>query len=172
MEHTNGLRASRVSIKDFFAYLSQGPSSLHHIQVDKILVVDHLGRNIPVPTIFCSTWRVGISRPHIHHSSHFSCQEFSHIIKGYCKHSHGNRHLKRGDYEVIRPGDGQVISRSDFASTVKPGMILELSIILRRDFQDNKECPRCYHINRFANISGGWIEWQMSPNSFINWLLI
>jgi hypothetical protein len=58
MELGNGLRAGHVSLKDFHAYLKQGPTYLHHIQVDKVLVIDHLGRNIPVPVIFCSTWQV------------------------------------------------------------------------------------------------------------------
>ena len=31
---------------------------LRHIQINKVLVVDHLGRNLPVPTLFCSTWKV------------------------------------------------------------------------------------------------------------------
>jgi hypothetical protein len=54
----NSLSAGRVSLKDFHALLQQGPESLRHIQIDNILVVDHLGRNIPVPTMFCSTWKV------------------------------------------------------------------------------------------------------------------
>ena len=55
----NGLPAGRVSLRDFYRSLSDGPPSLQHIQVASILVVDHLGRNIPVPTMFCSTWEVG-----------------------------------------------------------------------------------------------------------------
>ena len=55
----NGVRAGHINLKDFHACSNQGPLSLRHIQVDKILVVDHLGWNIPVPTIFCSTWKVG-----------------------------------------------------------------------------------------------------------------
>ena len=58
MELGNGLRAGRVSLQDFRAALSHGPLSLRYIQLDKVVVVDHLGRNIPVPTMFCSTWKV------------------------------------------------------------------------------------------------------------------
>ena len=54
----NSLSAGRVSLKDFHTLLQLGPESLRHIQIDNILVVDHLGRNIPVPTMFCSTWKV------------------------------------------------------------------------------------------------------------------
>jgi hypothetical protein len=58
MELGNGLRAGRVSLRDFFACLGEGPNFLCHIRVNSILVVDHLGQNIPVPTNFCSTWEV------------------------------------------------------------------------------------------------------------------
>jgi hypothetical protein len=59
MEGVNGLIAgSSLSLKDFYTYLQQGPDCLRHIQVDTVLVVDHLGRNIPVPTLFCSKWEV------------------------------------------------------------------------------------------------------------------
>lgn len=56
----NGLRAGHVSLEEFSTYFSQGPASasLRNIQVTKILVMDHLGQNIPVPITFCSTWEV------------------------------------------------------------------------------------------------------------------
>jgi len=61
MEGVNGLIAgSSLSLNDFYTYLQQGPDYLRHIQVDTVLVVDHLGRNIPVPTIFCSKWEVDL----------------------------------------------------------------------------------------------------------------
>jgi hypothetical protein len=72
---------------------------------------------------------------------------------------------------VIRPDDGRIISRSEFAGTVLPGMVLELSIIVRRDetFKDNKDkCPRCSHINQHATITNGWIEWKVSSIPFTN----
>ena len=77
--------------------------------------------------------------------------------------------MNRGDYELIIPYDGQIIRRSEFASTVQPGMTVEMSIILRQDkaFQDNKQkCPRCHHLNRHAADAGGWIEWKV-PFTFI-----
>jgi hypothetical protein len=56
----NELRAGRISLDEFRTYLNQGPAtaSLRNIQVTKILVMDHLGQNIPIPTMFCSTWEV------------------------------------------------------------------------------------------------------------------
>ena len=56
----NGLRAGRVSLGEFRTFLNQKPvtASLRNIQVSKILVMDHLGQNIPIPTMFCATWEV------------------------------------------------------------------------------------------------------------------
>ena len=75
--------------------------------------------------------------------------------------------MERGDYEVIR-SDGQVVDRSDFASTLEPGIVVEMSIILHRDepMEDSKgRCPRCKYINRSASTAGGgWIEWKVSTN--------
>ena len=72
--------------------------------------------------------------------------------------------MKWGAYEVIRPEDSQTISPSKFAGSVEPGMVLELSVILRQDeaLQDNKnKCPRCHFTNRNATFNHGWIEWKV-----------
>lgn len=66
---------------------------------------------------------------------------------------------------MIRAEDSQVINRSEFASTVESGMVLEMSIVVQQDiaFEDNKKCPRCGHVS--LNLAGnGWIEWKVSPN--------
>jgi hypothetical protein len=60
-------------------------------------------------------------------------QEFDFIIKAYChKNRFGDSHVRRDDYEVIRADDNQIIDPSELASTVEPGMVLEISIFLRR----------------------------------------
>ena len=74
--------------------------------------------------------------------------------------------MMEGEYEVMDPGGSQIISRSKFASTVKPGTILEMNIILRKDsgFQANREkCPRpqCGYNNFNVPASNGWIEWKV-----------
>ena len=61
----SSLRAQNISSADFNRLLQQGPPFLRHIQVSKVTVVDHLGRNIPVPIIFCSAWQVRCDRKHI-----------------------------------------------------------------------------------------------------------
>lgn len=49
-----------VALRDFRTLVKHGPHSLRDIRICKVLVMDHLGDNIPVPTMFCSSWRVGI----------------------------------------------------------------------------------------------------------------
>jgi hypothetical protein len=74
--------------------------------------------------------------------------------------------VRWGDYEVIRAEDGQVVQPSEFASTVVPGMVLEIGIILRQNesFQYGKQkCPRCKN-NNLNPVNNGWIEWKVFLN--------
>jgi hypothetical protein len=59
MELGNELRAGRVSLRKFHCLLEQYPVFLHHIQLSTVKVVDHLGQSIPIPSMFCSAWKVG-----------------------------------------------------------------------------------------------------------------
>lgn len=59
VELGNDLCTGHLSLNQFHALLRQRLTSLRHIPVETVSVVDHLGRDIPVPTIFCSTWKVG-----------------------------------------------------------------------------------------------------------------
>jgi hypothetical protein len=68
---------------------------------------------------------------------------------------------------VIRAQDSHTIGPSEFADMVEPGMVLEMSTILRQKiaFQDNKAtCPRCGHVNLNASANSGWIEWKVLLN--------
>jgi hypothetical protein len=86
----------------------------------------------------------------------------------------GHQFIERGDYEVLRTEDHQIISPSELASTVQPGMKLEITIVLRPDtaFQDTKDkCPRCRHINLNVTPDRGWIQWKVLTNSHtFRWL--
>jgi hypothetical protein len=66
----------------------------------------------------------------------------------------------------MNPEGSQIITRPEFASTVNPGTVLEMNIILRKDsgFQANREkCPRpqCGYINLNVTATYGWIEWKV-----------
>ena len=74
--------------------------------------------------------------------------------------------MKLGNYELVRAEDNHTMNRSEFGSTVQPGMVLEISIILKRIEapQDNAEkCPRCGYVNKIAS---GWTKWKVLLRSF------
>ena len=107
--------------------------------------------------------------PHTYPFVHIylALQGFDYIINGYCKDRAGNRLIKRGDYRLIQAQTGQMIGRSDFVSTVEPGMIVEMSVVLRQKkaFKDDRnKCPRCGHINLNVTVESGWIEWKVISN--------
>jgi hypothetical protein len=77
MKLGNESHASGGSLQKFHTFLSQRLPFLRHIQVDAVLVVDHLGRNIPVPTQFCSTWEVSPFCPRTGWFAHLVKSEFS-----------------------------------------------------------------------------------------------
>jgi hypothetical protein len=57
----NRLRTGEdVPLREFRLGLQWGPPILHCIQLCKVTVLDHLGQAIPMPTIFCSEWKVHI----------------------------------------------------------------------------------------------------------------
>jgi hypothetical protein len=118
--------------------------------------------------MFCATWEVGPSRPQIHLVIYLVkfYQEFDFIIKGYCrKNRSGDSYVRRDDYEVMRAQDSRIIVPSKLASTVEPGMVLEISIFLRQNAtaqNDKMKCPRCRYINLNAC---DWIRWKV-PLSF------
>lgn len=89
---------------------------------------------------------------------------FDYVINGYCKNRAGVRFIERGDYEVMKAENGQIIGRSDFAAAVEEGVVLEMIIVLRQKaaFQKRKEmCPRCGHEAFYTMPHGSWSEWKV-----------
>ena len=54
----DGLRTGHASLEEFRGLLNRRLPFLSHIKLSAVYVVDHLGQNIPVPAMFCSTWKV------------------------------------------------------------------------------------------------------------------
>lgn len=95
---------------------------------------------------------------HIPVSSHTSAsQDFRYIVDGYCKNILGNRFIERGDCNVTSSADSQIISRSELASKVKSGMVLEIVIVLRKTIAFQRECLRCGYVNSNAAGDSGWV---------------
>lgn len=57
MELGNELHAGHVSLKQFHGLLIRHLPLLH-IKLNAVHVVSHLGYIIPVPNMFCSSWKV------------------------------------------------------------------------------------------------------------------
>lgn len=93
-------------------------------------------------------------------------QELDHIIKGYSNGSPGSRFVKRGEYEVLHTEDSRIISSLESDFTVKTGMKLEISIIIRRGAALQKSCPVCRRVNLDDNFPNGWIEWKVPLNFY------
>jgi hypothetical protein len=70
----NELRTGHVPLARFRDLLTQRLPFLGHIKINSIHVVDHLGQSIPVPTIFCSNWKVILSVLNMNSSDHRSWQ--------------------------------------------------------------------------------------------------
>ena len=58
MDLGDELRAGLATLQRFHDLFSQRLPSLYHIKLHTVEIISHLGENIPVPTIFCSTWNV------------------------------------------------------------------------------------------------------------------
>ena len=131
-----------------------------------VYVVDHLGFVIPVPIQFFASWEVRretLSRQQqqTYISTH---QMLDRIIKAYCEGRIGGEYVRRGDYHLVH-GDGyQSIHPSALRHTVKPGMLLEMSIMLRKRMsgvEDEEICPRCHAVNNVDSTKCGWNQWYV-----------
>ena len=66
--------------------------------------------------------------------------------------------------------DHSSISLSEFTSVVKPGMSVELSIIVRQTTllqEEEQKCLRCRFVNSVVTAQNVWIEWQMHLHVYI-----
>ncbi|KAF7966177.1 hypothetical protein HWV62_39756 [Athelia sp. TMB] len=117
----------------FYCQLEQESASLRHIIVDAVTVVNHLGSEMPIPLIFCHSW-----------------SDFHVVISGFCKDSAGYSLIQRGNYKIWNSDDDHAISPADIATSLWPGMRVEMSIVLHAQAAGRKagqtcRCPRCGH---------------------------
>ncbi|KZP08602.1 hypothetical protein FIBSPDRAFT_938930 [Athelia psychrophila] len=133
-----------VVLADFYSLFEQEAASLRHIPLDAVIVIDHLGRNLPMPTMFCNSW-----------------QDFHVVIAGYCKSVAGDALVQRGDYRILNRDDSQVITPAELSTVIHPGMTVEMIIVLRQQTQEDagpgNKFPRCSHINKKVSAASGWL---------------
>ncbi|KZP26726.1 hypothetical protein FIBSPDRAFT_1040489 [Athelia psychrophila] len=152
-ELDRGQGETTVVLADFYSLFEQEAASLRHIPLDAVIVIDHLGRNLPMPTMFCNSW-----------------QDFHVVITGYCKSVAGDALVQRGDYRILNQDDSQVITPAELSTDIHPGMTVEMIIVLRQQKQEDggseNKCPRCSHINKKVITASGWISCQRCSGSF------
>ena len=81
----------------------------------------------------------------------------------------GQQYVERGEYDISCHEGKQIIDAQEWERMVKVGIVLEMSIILRRmDSEDTrKNCPRCRRRNSSAVPDEGWIVWKV-PGISVN----
>ncbi|KAF7983211.1 hypothetical protein HWV62_23486 [Athelia sp. TMB] len=150
----------------FYDILKQESTDLRHIVVDAICVVDHLGRKLPVPTIFCSSWKArsfqdyeGLTNTDLN---------FHIVIVGFCRGVQGDKIVEKGDYRILQD-DEQFIDPEHFSAAIRPEMTVEMSIVIRemdKDGAQEHQCPRCQHINRKVFTQSVWATCQSCFGQF------
>ncbi|KZP08415.1 hypothetical protein FIBSPDRAFT_262250 [Athelia psychrophila] len=147
-------QGGNTALAEFYSLFAQESASLRHIHIDTVIVIDHLGRNLPVPTIFCKSW-----------------QDFHAVIVGYCESFAGDSLVQRGDYRILKQDNNQYIAPSELSTTIRPGMTVEMSIVLRertpaKHGGAEHKCPRCGRVNRTVITVSGWVSCQRCCANF------
>lgn len=86
------------------------------------------------------------------------------MITGHCRSVAGHVLVQRGDYRILKQDDDRVITPSELSTAIHPGMIVEMSIVLRQQTPKDyigveTKCPRCNHNNRKFITDNGWMSW-------------
>ncbi|KZP22985.1 hypothetical protein FIBSPDRAFT_465289 [Athelia psychrophila] len=135
----------------FYEELKRETTSLQHMKVDTIIVLDHLGRSLPVPRIFC-----------------ISPQDFHVVITGFCRGVAGDVLIRQGNYRILNSEDDQIINPEQFAIVLQPGMAVGMSIVFHEQAEERQgiegySCPRCHHVNSTCT---GWVTCVKCNGSF------
>ncbi|KAL0959887.1 hypothetical protein HGRIS_011555 [Hohenbuehelia grisea] len=137
-----GSRLPLNNVEEFYADIRIQLPSLVHIKYRSLIVVDHLGSSIPIPADLC-----------------LCHEDLDFILRGYSKNRVGNTFIERGDYQLVRATNDKLVLAHEFSTLADHESVLEVSIILKLDHDDNKTaCPRCRKLNPQCADSGGWIE--------------
>lgn len=71
----------------------------------------------------------------------------------------GVKLVRKGDFQLINSIDNEAIRPAELVNAAQPGMVFEMSIVLRLDQElVQRKCPRCRYVNGEIG-SNGWIEW-------------
>ena len=88
-------------------------------------------------------------------------QKFGAFLRALFLDRPGQQRVERGDYDLTRDEDKQVICAEDWNTLITPGMVLRMSMILRdaKSAHSKAECPTCHKPNSIKGARSGWVEW-------------
>ncbi|KAF7349320.1 hypothetical protein MSAN_01721500 [Mycena sanguinolenta] len=132
------VRACSETIQELVVALRPVP---HPVPEDMVFIVDPLGDTIRISMIY------GLKYQDLHR-----------IIEAYYpKTRAGRRHITDGAYHFWHPSQGRISQQS--STDLKPGTILEMSILLRERgnfLQLRRTCPRCKQSKSELISQPGW----------------
>ncbi|KAJ7049053.1 hypothetical protein C8F01DRAFT_1186016, partial [Mycena amicta] len=116
--------------------------SPHDISDPVFFVRDPLGRPITIQLSRCDSF-----------------DDLDRLLRAYLfnRPHAGSRYVERGDYSIVAP-DGVIIPPLRLCREVRPGLVLDMSIIQRKFWRPHRQkCPHCSHTNDNA-VEGTWVD--------------
>jgi hypothetical protein len=84
------------------------------------------------------------------------------MIRLYFNHQKppGAAFVRRGDYRLVHGGVGNAVEPARWTYDVKPGHIVETSMLLRKRNELRMTCPRCRTLFS-GSAKNGWADWKV-----------
>ncbi|KAA8904860.1 ankyrin repeat-containing domain protein [Sphaerosporella brunnea] len=126
------LTSLHTELPKILGYAWEGGYSAH----DKpIILMDALGRNVPIPFLFCT-----------------SSTDFHDLVELMFRHLPGHERVKRKSYNLLTQNSGEMIEASRWSTAVSPGSVIVMSIgvsVAVTDWEiragsSHLSCPRCH----------------------------
>jgi hypothetical protein len=85
------------------------------------------------------------------------------MIRVYFDHQKppGTAFVRRGDYRLVHEGRGNIVEPARWTYGVKPGLTVELSMVIHKRNERWVRCPRC-HVQFDGWAENGWADWKVS----------
>jgi len=132
----------------------QIPASVGYTRENGVELIDALGERTIFPMEFCRT-----------------SEKFGAFLRALFLDRPGQQRVERGDYDLTRDEDKQVIRAEEWNTLITPGMVLRMSMILRNanSAHSKEECPTCHKPNSVEGARSGWVEcWYCSTQYLVS----
>ncbi|KAF8244604.1 hypothetical protein K440DRAFT_609178 [Wilcoxina mikolae CBS 423.85] len=113
-------------------------------------LLDALGRELLVPLYLASSFTV-----------------FHDILEIMHRNQPGHAKILQREYRLAEEDtNGALIGENNWFDTVKPGMSISLSMVLRRPYTNSRRCPRCSMICQGPELSGNRLRCTICQVTF------